>query len=150
MNDALRTGRAPGTAGHPGDRGRAVMIYLATRGEYSDYRVCHAFARREDAESYKLGDDVEEFEVRSGPVEVRYWYELDWDARKADTYGGHGGFAANPYVDSELRDFDGDERRAEHTWSGACLNVQGWDKDLVLKVYSEQRAQFLARQEGVS
>ena len=55
-----------------------MKVYLATAGEYSDYRVCHAFARREDAESYKLGDDVKELEVHDGPVEVRYWYDLDW------------------------------------------------------------------------
>ena len=33
---------------------------------------------------------------------------------------------------------------------GPVLNVQGWDLDRCCKVYSEQRAQFLARQEGVS
>jgi hypothetical protein len=47
-----------------------MIIYLATRGEYSDYRVCHAFARREDAEAYKLGDDVAEFR----------WFVLDQPA----------------------------------------------------------------------
>jgi hypothetical protein len=128
-----------------------MIIYLATAGEYSDYRVQHAFTSREDAESYKLGDDVKEMEVHDGPVEVRYWYDLDWDARKPDTAGGHGGFGANPGIsEGEMRDFDGNERRAEHTWSGSWLNVQGWDRDLMLKVYSEQRAQYLARQEGVS
>jgi hypothetical protein len=128
-----------------------MVIYLATAGEYSDFRVCHAFTRREDAESYKLGDDVTEMELHDGPVGVRYWYELEWDARKPDdAEGGHGGFGANPYISSELRDFDGDDRRAGHKWSGAWLNVQGWDRDLVRKVYSEQRAQYLARKEGVS
>ena len=29
-----------------------MKIYLAMSGEYSDYRVRHAFARREDAEAY--------------------------------------------------------------------------------------------------
>jgi len=125
-----------------------MIIYLATRGEYSDYRVCHAFARREDAEAYKLGDDVAEFEVHDGPVEVRFWYDLDWDTREPEQQDA---WPPNPHIESELRDYDGDEKRAEHTWSGdVFLNVQGWDRDLVRKVYSEQRAQFLARKEGVS
>jgi hypothetical protein len=126
-----------------------TRIYLATRGEFSDYRVCHAFTRREDAEAYQLGDDVLEMEVREGPVEVRYWYDLDWHADRPD-HKGAWPVVANPYVHSELRDFDGDERRVEHTWSGDWLNVQGWDKQAVMKVYSEQRTQYLARQEGVS
>ena len=57
---------------------------------------------------------------------------------------------ANPHTNSELRDFDGNEHRVEHTWSGRRLNVQGWDREADVKVYSEQRAQFLARKEGVS
>lgn len=124
-----------------------TTVYLATAGEYSDYRVKHAFARREDAESYALGDGVLELEVRGGPVEVRYWHDLDWDARKPDQDGSWG----NPGIDRELRDFDGNAKHVEHTWSGgAWLNVQGWDLALVKKVYSEQRAQYLARKEGIS
>jgi len=127
-----------------------ARIYLATRGEYSDYRVCHAFSRREDAVAYRLGDDVEELELRTGPVEVRYWYELYWRAGKPDQQPGDWPAAGNPWVDSELKDFDGDERRVEHSWSGQALNVQGWDRGHVMKVYSEQRAQHVAKQEGIS
>lgn len=91
-----------------------------------------------------------ELEVRDGPVEVRFWYDLDWDTRKGDSQEVMNVALPNPHIDSELREFDGDERHAEHTWSGAWLNVQGWDRDLVLKVYGEQRGQYLARREGVS
>jgi len=126
-----------------------VKVYLATRGEYSDYRVCHAFAHREDAEAYLLGEDVKEMELHDGPVEVRYWYDLDWRAEWRDREGD-GLAVANPLVNSELRDFDGDEKNVTHEWTGKWLTVKGWDKQLVLKVYSEQRAQYLARQEGVS
>ena len=122
-----------------------MIIYLATSGEYSDYQVCHAFAKREDAESYKLGDDVKEMEVRDGPVEVRTWHTLNWRADWPEREAEAGFVAGNPHPWTERRDFDGDERRVEHTWSGGVhLNVQGWDPDLVRKVYSEQRAQFLA------
>jgi hypothetical protein len=127
-----------------------VKIYLATAGEYSDYRICHAFSKREDAEGYKLGDDVLELDVHDGPVDVRFWYDLDWRADWGDRHAVMGVQVANPHIDSELRDFDGNERHVEHTWSGRALNVQGWDRQLVKKVYSEQRAQYLARQEGVS
>lgn len=127
-----------------------MKVYLATAGEYSDFRVQHAFARRQDAEAYKLGDDVMELEVRDGPVEVRYWHDLDWWADQPDEMAVSGYKVANPCTSSELRDFDGSEKRAQHAWSGVNLNVQGWDLDLVKKVYSEQRAQYLARKEGIA
>jgi len=81
-----------------------VKIYLATRGEYSDYRVCHAFAKREDAESYKLGEGVLEMELHDGPVEVRYWYDLDWRAEWRD-WQGDGLASANPLVNSRATGF---------------------------------------------
>lgn len=132
----------------------SVKVYLATRGEYSDYRVAHVFARREDAEAYKLADNVEERELHDGPVEVRRWHEMRWEPRLGDRAGD--GFALpNPHEDSEYRDFDGQPGRAEHQWMGMGpgrmrLTVGGWDLARVRKVYSEQRAQYLARQEGVS
>jgi hypothetical protein len=128
-----------------------VKIYLATAGEYSDFRVCHAFTRREDAESYKLGDEVKELELHDGPVEVRYWYRLTWNPRLPDRKAAFPAMA-NPHIYDDYRDFDGSEKHVEHTWAPetGVLYVQGWDRQLVLKVYSEQRAQYLARKEGVS
>jgi hypothetical protein len=131
-----------------------VKVYLATAGDCSDFRVLHAFARREDAESYKLGDEVMELEVREGPVEVRYWHELRWEPRLGDR-GANWPETANPHTDSEYRDFDGQPRHAEHRWveitpGRTMLKVGGWDLALVKKVYSEQRAQYLARKEGIS
>lgn len=129
--------------------GQAAKVYLATSGEYSDYTVQHAFARREDAESYALGDDVMELEVHDGPVEVRAWHRITWNATLPDHPGSttHNG---NPHAESDRRDFDGRPRRAEHAWItsdrfGPRLVVQGWDLERVRKVYSEQRAQHLAR-----
>ena len=132
-----------------------MKIYLATAGEYSDYRVCHAFARREDAESYKLGDDVKEMEVHDGPVEVRAWHTLIWTPARGDREAEWPA-TANPSKFSSLKDFDGDPRNVVHAWygppqrTGDVLHVEGWDLARVRKVYSEQRAQFLARKEGVS
>ena len=95
--------------------------------------------------------------LRSATARLRcaYWHDLDWRAdlpaeREIEGFGK----VPNPYLDPEpeMRDFDGNEKHVQHTWSvsGTYLNVQGWDKQLVLKVYSEQRAQYVARQEGVS
>lgn len=131
-----------------------AKVYLATSGEYSSYRVRRAFARREDAEAYKLGDDVLDLEVSDGPVEVRRWHDLRWEPRLGDR-AAQWPSVANPHVDSEYRDFDGDERHAAHHWvqitpGRTMLKVGGWDLALVKKVYSEQRAQYRARQEGIS
>jgi len=124
-----------------------VKVYLATAGEYSDYRVRHAFSRREDAEAYQLGDDVAEFEVHDGPVEVRNWHYLHWNPALPDREASWP-TSANPYLESELRDFDGDERNVQHEWvefpGRKWLRVSGWDRRRVLKVYSEQRGQYLA------
>jgi hypothetical protein len=137
-----------------------VKVYLATAGEYSDYRVLHAFARREDADAYKLGDDVKELEIHDGPVKVRRWHQLTWRADRGDRMGENGLGLPNPHIyGGEERDFDGDGKHVEHRWSkaymqevegNAHLTVGGWDLALVKKVYSEQRAQYLARKEGIS
>lgn len=129
-----------------------MKVYLATAGEYSDYGVVHVFARREDAEAYSLADDVEEFEVREGPIEVRTWHFLMWEPaipdRPASTTA-----AANPLEHSDERDYDGRPKHVEHRWDErrpygrTSLTVQGWDLERVRKVYSEQRAQYIARQD---
>ena len=129
-----------------------MKVYLATAGSYSDYRVRAVFTREEDARAYALADDVEEYELHDGPVEVRTWHQLSWSTgipdRKSD------GFAlANPNTYENRRDFDGHEKHAEHEWrehpAGPILVVGGWDLARVRKVYSEQRAKYLAEQEGV-
>lgn len=123
-------------------------IYLATAGEYSDFRVVAAFTREEDARAYELADDVQEFELHDGPVEVRTWHEIRWwpkigDREADDTH------ISNPYEDRELREFDGREGHAGHHWTtsqydGDTLTVGGWDLKRVRKTYSEQRAQYIA------
>ena len=140
--------------------GESRKVYLAVSGEYSDYRVQHVFARREDAEAYELGDDVEERELQEGPVEVRTWHMLLWDARIGDREG------TNPFESAQRKDFDGRAQHAEHQWhgdrdaryperagasaAGPRLYIGGWDLDRVRKVYSEQRAQHEARAAGIA
>lgn len=136
-----------------------TTVYLATAGAYSDYRVVHAFARREDAESYKLGDEVKEMEVHEGPVEVRTWYVLFWWPDRPDA-PPDAITAGNPWTNfSDQRDYDGDPGHVEHQWEvqsninyvqHPLLSVGGWDLALVKKVYGEQRGQYLARQEGIT
>lgn len=126
-----------------------VKVYLATSGEYSDYRIQHVFARREDAEAYPLGDDVEERQVHDGPVEVRLWHVITWRADRPDEPASDVRLG-NPYVMNYRRDFDGRPGHTEHDWAGPpertgpVLNVGGWHGDRVRKVYSEQRAQYIA------
>ena len=132
-------------------------VFLATSGAYSSFRVPQAFARREDAESYQLGDEVLEMAVHAGPVEVRIWYVLRWWPNRRDQ-GPTADWTAfeNPWMAvDERRDYDGDPGHAEHRWAGQdgrqpVLTVSGWDAALVRKVYGEQRAQYLARREGVT
>jgi hypothetical protein len=131
-----------------------VKVYLATSGSYSDFCVRGVFARGENARAYALADDVEEYEVRDGPAEVRTWHVLHWNPALPDR-PGDGLAMANPVDSGELCDFNGSEKLAEHRWDDwppPCgrLVVQGWDLKRVRKVYSEQRAQYLARQEGIS
>lgn len=129
-----------------------MKVYLATSGEYSDYGVCHVFAREEDAASYQGADRVEEFEVRDGPVEMRPRHTLIWNPDLGDREATSLALA-NPYVSSWPEDFTGHERDVSHAWKGPpefamiggpVLTVSGWDLARVRKVYSEQRAQYLA------
>lgn len=132
-----------------------MKVYLATAGEYSDYRVLHAFARREDAEAYEGGEYVEEYELLDGPIERRTWHMFWWNPELPDQERD-GQRMGNPWEFTDRRDFGGDARHVEHRWegppqrTGPVLHIQGWDLDRIRKVYSEQRAQYLARQQGVS
>jgi hypothetical protein len=135
-----------------------VKVYLATSGEYSDYCVRKVFLREEDADAYPLADCTEEFELHEGPVDVRSWITLTWRPERADATERQLAAAdQNPAVTGEPRDFDGNERNCSHSWGTAwhsasrtrvpILDVQGWDLDRVRKVYSEQRAQFIANRD---
>jgi hypothetical protein len=122
-----------------------VNVYLAISGEYDDYQVHHVFTRREDAEAYPLADGVEEREVHDGPVEVRDWHNLSWDPLRPDEEASDLR-VANPYQMTERRDFDGRPGHIQHQWwtdPRPYLHVEGWDQKGVLKVYSEQRAQYI-------
>lgn len=128
-----------------------MKVYLATSGEYSDYHVQHVFAREEDARSYELADDVEEYDLREGPVRTAIRYVLQWQPGLPDR-DGDSLRLANPYESTERDDFDGHLSRVEHRIlePGGLLVVKGWDLNGVRKVYSEQRAQILARREGIA
>lgn len=126
-------------------------VYLATAGEYSDYRIVKAFTSSDDAWGYPLGDDVLELELHDGPVEVRMWSELWWWPHQPDGPDGVGEMG-NPHESHAQKDFDGRPKRVEHRWTThhqgrSVLVVEGWDAQAVRKVYSEQRAQHIARQD---
>lgn len=124
-------------------------VYLATAGEYSDYRVVKAFTNSDHAWAYPLGDDVLELELHDSPVEVRMWSEIWWWPHEPD---GDGFGISNPNESHSQKDFDGRPDWVEHRWSHnntgqSVLVVEGWDLQRVRKVYSEQRAQHIAKQD---
>ncbi len=126
-----------------------MKVYIATSGEYSDYCICRVFARREDAEAYPSADHVEEYEVTEGPADVRPRYNLQWCSWLPDRETS-GIALENPHAWSYDLDFYDSVPPIFHSWhetpSGPRLQVQGWDRDRVMKVYSEQRAKHLAEQ----
>jgi hypothetical protein len=128
-----------------------VKVYVATSGEYSDYRIEHVFAREEDAGAYQGADSVHEYEVQEGPVEMRPWHTLIW--HPGPDHEGDSLRLANPYESSWPQDFDGRPEYVTHHWhgpperTGPILYVEGWDLNRVRKVYSEQRAQHIAHQD---
>lgn len=124
-------------------------IYLATSGEYSSYRVVKAFTTSDDAWRYPLGDDVLELELHDKPVEVRMWSEVWWWPHEPDSDGFN---SWNPSEEHTQKDFDGRPKWVEHRWSHnhrgqSVLVVEGWDVQAVRKVYSEQRAQHIAKRD---
>lgn len=120
-----------------------MKVYVATSGSYSDYRIEAVFAREEDARDFELGEHFEEYEVHEGPLEVRDWWTLRWFPR-ADS-------SRDPIPYSSPRAFDGHPNYACHEWNKDAghpmLVVSGWDRDRVMKVFSEQRAQWIARKD---
>lgn len=137
-----------------------MKVYLATSGSYSDYRVLGVFARLRDAEAYELADDVEEFELKEGPQEVRSWHTLRWEPdRPEPEYVVHfswsppgGSKIPNPTEDShpQRRDYNGHYKTVEHRWVGhpgkagcGALVVSGWDVERIRKVFGELRAEWL-------
>ncbi|WP_141576153.1 hypothetical protein [Actinomadura sp. WMMA1423] len=119
-----------------------MKVWIATSGSYSDYRIEAVFTRPEDARDFELGEDFEEYEVHDGPLEVRDWWTLWWHPQ-----GQHG---PDPVVTSDRRTFDGHPNYARHEWGKTgrhvpFLRVEGWDRERVMKVFSEQRAQWATR-----
>lgn len=136
-----------------------MKVYIATSGCYSDYSIDNVFLNEEDAQAYAaLNSDagVESYELHEGPVERRVRYRLTWWPHIEDRKGGSYA-AANPNEFSYTEDYDPD-RKLSHRWetrsvgpfTEAILHVEGWDRQDVLKVYSEQRAVHLARKDGIA
>lgn len=122
-----------------------MKVYVATSGEYSDYRVQAVFTREQDARDYALADDYLELDLHEGPIEVRNWWVLHWYPQ--------GQRGSEPHLTSRPDDYDGHANKIRHEWRTThqyvpYLHVEGWDKDRILKVYSEQRAQYIARQDA--
>jgi hypothetical protein len=146
-----------------------MKVYIATSGSYSDYRINQVFLHEEDARAYaekRNGGSWEEsswdeYEVHEGSVERRTKYYLWWHPYLADREASSNA-TGNPEISNySPEDYDGNDR-PKVKWMGldsrdphgfgprATLVVEGWSKQDVLKVYSDERARYKAREEGVS
>lgn len=121
-----------------------MKVWIATSGSYSDYRIVAVFTREEDADAFELGDSFEEYEVHEGPLEVRDWWTLRWFPQ--------GQTGQDRHESVQRRAFDGHPNYARHQWQKdgrhvPYLNVEGWDLQRVREVFSEQRAEWIARKD---
>lgn len=125
-----------------------MKVYLATTGSYSSYRIAGVFARREDAETYELADDVEEYELRQGPADVRDRVRLFWSTWQPDaercTELGQRFAIGNPWTDTRRADFADHPARPVVEWrqhhSGLVLEVHAWTEAEARQVYGDERA----------
>jgi hypothetical protein len=135
-----------------------MKVYIATSGSYSDYRIDQVFLNEEDARAYaetQREGDWDEWEVSEGPVERRTRFRLTWHTDRPESAGRF----SNPWTTAYPEDYDGNNR-PECTWSKTfsyveenrrdILRVEGWSEEEVLKVYSDQRAIYKAREQGIS
>jgi hypothetical protein len=122
---------------------RMVYVPLPDQDAEADHEPRYAFTRAEDAHAYSVGADVLTLEVRDGPVKTRPWHKIFWVP------------PLEPHESCVEKDFDGRPGRVEYAWlrgdvgspPRTALTVEGWDAQRVRKVYSEQRAQHIAKQD---
>lgn len=144
-----------------------MKVYIVTTGSYSSYGISQVFQNKADAEQYAAtfsgssDAEVEEYELREGPVKKRarwhlQWYSclpafLDLGVRKIRYE------VPEPRVWSYDEDDLGEQIKISVTWvheksygDRDVLSINGPSEEAVRKVFSEQRAQYLARKEDIS
>lgn len=141
-----------------------MKVYIATSGSYSDYRIDNVFLNEADAKAYTDAQihgrswadaSYDEWDVHEGPVERRTKYSLMWWPHLPDKESSSTALP-NPYTRDYTEDWSPVVTQLKHYWDHIdvhdfdVLHVEGWDKQAVLKVYSEQRATYLARKEGIT
>lgn len=124
-----------------------MKVYVVVRGAN---RIKHIFANRVDAEMYEGGDEVIEWDVLEHPIEQRTWHGVMWTPKIPDRDSDNGAMS-NPHTSAWQKDFTGsDYAHVTYHWASrgqeVVLCVQGWDPQLVHKLYTEQRAQYEAEQ----
>lgn len=140
-----------------------MKVYVATSGSYSSYDVEHVFLKEEDARAWcdaDIGNHHErswnEYDVLEAQPVYKTFYSLTWWPYLDDHEEGPGA-APNPRVISYEKVFLKDSRPA-HRWDEyKCgpydytgLRIEGWDRETVMKVYSDQRGMYTARKEGIA
>ncbi|MEV0646126.1 hypothetical protein AB0I28_12750 [Phytomonospora sp. NPDC050363] len=125
-------------------------VYIVFQG-YRGYpsSVDDVFANEADANAYAavhndspdlLGDPffVAPIRLRTGPVDMRPFYSLSWAPEAVHFNKGE------PYLSVTAEEFE--PRDVRFNWNTALdphLLVDGWDRDEVLRVGAEQRAEYL-------
>jgi hypothetical protein len=105
-----------------------VKVYLATAGQPGDYdyKVVGIFARREDADAFRLAERVEEWDVDEAPVPLRIRHTIAWDAELKHA----------PTWTSDTVPARGSVPEVEETGTSfAC-----WDREQAREVFDRQQA----------
>jgi hypothetical protein len=136
-----------------------TTVYIVTSGSYSDYTIEHVFATEELAQDYcdKLGGDnpgIEAYEVKTNPVERRVLYRLNWYTWLEDR-PGDGLACPNPYIYSSVTDYEPGPHFSVTSWATDShgrdlLSVEAWAEERLMKIYGDEKAQYLARKEGIA
>lgn len=118
-------------------------VHVVFAGEYADRTVCRVFAREEDAASYDMGDDYEEWDVTEGPMETEAYHTLRW-------YCSSPSGPSNPLRDAQRLDRDAHSDEVVVQWWTAgprpAILVSGWDLKAVEARYVEERAKYEGRE----
>ena len=149
-----------------------MKIYVVTSGEYSSYSYGPVFMHEEHAKAYvdSKGSrggwnnyDYEEEELIEVPVTQRTRWHLRWPSKMPVFESADGHLSTlvryeepEPHIYSSVED-DLNELKVSVEWwhemafdGRDVLSIQGPSEEAVLKVFSEQRAIYLARKEGIS
>ncbi len=139
-----------------------TVVYAATDGEYSDYRVDRMFTRREDADQFAavMGMNVEEFDLHDSLPEPRICHQIRayvrvwWLARSPrvevdDKYGGSPRLFPGVNGPRDNRPRVEVDRMPGYADIAAYVTVEGYDEALVRQAFTETVIPLVAEAEAL-